>query len=204
MDLLSPILILLSVTLYALLHSLLATLRAKAQARKWFGSLADRAYRLIYNLIAGLTFLPILALLAALPDRKLYVIPFPWVVLTSGLQLFAILGLVVALLQTGVWSFFGLRQIVSSQSEEDDHLVLHGLYRWVRHPLYTTGLIIIWLLPVMTVNLLALNVGLSAYLVIGAYIEERRLVKQFGQIYKDYQERVPMLTPFPPRRRLVK
>jgi len=66
----------------------------------------------------------------------------------------------------------------------------------VRHPLYTAGLIFIWLLTEMTVNRLALNIGLSLYLVIGALYEERKLVLEFGQAYQEYRERTPMLIPW--------
>ena len=68
--------------------------------------------------------------------------------------------------------------------------------RWVRHPLYTVGLIFIWLLTEMTVNRLALNIGLSLYLVVGALYEERKLVLEFGQAYQEYREQTPMLIPW--------
>lgn len=80
-------------------------------------------------------------------------------------------------------------------------MVTGGLYRWVRHPLYTAGLVFIWLTPVMTVNLLVLNIGLTIYLVVGAIFEERKLVREFGAAYRDYQENVPMLIPGMIRRR---
>ena len=70
-----------------------------------------------------------------------------------------------------------------------------GLYRWVRHPLYTAGLMFIWLAPLMSVNLLALNLGFSLYIVVGAYIEERKLVAEFGPAYTAYQRETPMLVP---------
>ena len=74
-------------------------------------------------------------------------------------------------------------------------MVSGGLYRWVRHPLYSAGLVFIWLTSVMTVNLLVLNLGLTIYLVVGAIYEERKLVREFGDLYVDYQKRVPMLIP---------
>jgi len=200
MPILSPILIILAVLLYSLLHSLLASLSVKALARRWFGPAADRFYRLGYNLIAALSLLPVLALPALLPDRTLYIIPYPWILLTTAIQGLAVLGLIVGLLQTGPWSFFGLQQLSRPQDVISQKLFIHGLYRWVRHPLYTTGLLLIWLTPVMTVNLLTLIVGLSLYLVIGARVEERKLILEFGQTYREYQKRTPMLIPRPKHR----
>lgn len=74
-------------------------------------------------------------------------------------------------------------------------MVTNGVNRWVRHPLYTAGLVFIWLIPIMTSNLLALNLGLTVYLILGAIYEQRKLVREFGEQYIRYQERVPMLIP---------
>jgi protein-S-isoprenylcysteine O-methyltransferase Ste14 len=196
----SPVLISLAAALYALVHSLLATLGAKARARQWFGPAADRWYRLAYNLFAGLSFTPILALLLVLPDRELYTIPLPWTLFTSAGQLAGAVIIVLGIWQTGAWSFLGLRQVVAGpRPEGQPQLVVRGLYRWMRHPLYTGGLLLIWLLPVMTANILTLNVILTAYLIVGAKLEEGRLLHEFGAAYAQYQQQVPMLIPKLPR-----
>jgi protein-S-isoprenylcysteine O-methyltransferase Ste14 len=190
-----PWIILFAVLVYGVVHSLLATLAAKARARQWFGPGADRWYRLAYNTFGILTFLPILALTAALPSERLYVIPTPWSYITLAGQLLALLALVIGLLQTGIWSFLGFEQILNPSHNEPTQMATRGLYRWVRHPLYTAGLAFIWLTPIMTGNLLALNIGLTLYLVVGAIYEERKLVREFGETYIDYQQRTPMIVP---------
>lgn len=192
----APWVILLAVFIYGVVHSVLASLRAKAKARGWFGILAGRGYRLAYNLLAILTILPVLALPVLLPDRRLYAIPSPWVYLTLAGQIFAVILLVQGVRQTGVLSFLGIRQLLADAHEERQQLVVGGLYRWVRHPLYSAGLLFIWLVPIMTANLLALNLALSAYLIIGALFEERKLRREYGEAYARYQERTPMLVPF--------
>jgi protein-S-isoprenylcysteine O-methyltransferase Ste14 len=192
----SPGLVLLAVLAYGGVHSFLASLWAKGRARRWFGALADRTYRLLYNIFAVVSFLPVLVLVGSLPDRTLYSIPFPWILATSVGQLAAVAALLLGLLHTDVWSFLGFRQLVQPEiASETARLVLKGLYRWVRHPLYTAGLVFIWLTPVMTVNLLAMNLGLTFYIVVGALFEERKLLHEFGQAYADYQRRTPMLIP---------
>jgi protein-S-isoprenylcysteine O-methyltransferase Ste14 len=67
----------------------------------------------------------------------------------------------------------------------------------VRHPLYTAGLIFIWLIPIMSSNLLALNVGITLYLYIGSIFEERKLLAEWGDEYRTYQRKVPRLIPLP-------
>jgi protein-S-isoprenylcysteine O-methyltransferase Ste14 len=191
----SPWLVLLAVLLYGTLHSFLASLSAKARLRQWLGVQTDRWYRLAYNLLAVATLLPVLALVAFLPDQRLYAVPWPWAALFIFGQLVALALLAVGLVQTGAWSFLGLRQLVESPEGTPPVLVVQGLYRWVRHPLYSAGLLFIWLSPVMSMNLLALNIGLTLYILAGATLEERKLVQVFGQTYVEYRKHTPMLVP---------
>ena len=191
----APFIILLAVLIYGFVHSLLATLGTKARLRKWFGPGVDRWYRLIYNTIGILTFLPILVLVAAFPGEELYSISAPWSYLALAGQLLALVALAIGLLQTGVWSFLGFEQVLNPAQSSSSKMVTSGLYGWVRHPLYTAGLIFIWLTPIMTTSLLALNIGLTIYLVLGAYYEERKLVREFGEAYSSYQKQTPMLIP---------
>ena len=149
----------------------------------------------MYNFLAVVMFLPVPVLLSLLPDVHLYTIPLPWSFFTLLLQVFAVLLLVVGLLHTGIWSFLGFRQLIESKTDNSPELVVKGLYQYVRHPLYTAGLLFIWLLPVMTLNLLALVIGLSVYLVVGAIVEEKKLVNEFGDVYVEYQKQTPMLIP---------
>jgi len=74
-------------------------------------------------------------------------------------------------------------------------LVTTGLYGYVRHPLYSAGLVFIWFSPEMTVNRLVLWIVFSFYLLIGAWFEERKLLRDFGSTYAEYKARTPMLIP---------
>ena len=195
MKILAPFLVFVAVLLYGLIHSVLASHRAKATARRWFGSAAERWYRLVYNLFGAASLLPMLALPALLPDASLYAIPAPWLYLTTGIQILAVLALAVGVLQTGVWEFLGFRQLAGAEEADEHQLVVNGLYHWVRHPLYSAGIVFIWLIPVMTRNLLALNLGLTVYLIVGAMFEERKLVREYGAAYRDYKRSTPMFVP---------
>lgn len=197
----SFVLILLAVTVYSLLHSLLASLQAKQKMQEWLGPRASRAYRLVYNLVALITLLPVLALVVLLPDKRLYAIPWPWVLLSLLAQTLAALALVGGVLQTGAGSFLGIQQIAQTPEDPAPRLVVQGLYRWVRHPLYTAGLILIWLLPLMTANWLAFNLAMTAYVLIGIRFEERKLLGEFGIAYETYRHHTPMLIPWklPPK-----
>ncbi len=191
----TPVFIILAIVVYSAVHSFLASLWVKTWARQRLGSRVNRWYRLIYNLFAVISALPILGLLLTLPDQTIYQIPFPWVLLTSVGQLAGILIIIVGILQTDLWHFIGLRQIIDPKSSASTEMVTTGLYRWVRHPLYMGGLLLIWLTPVMTVNLLTIFIQLTVYLIVGAKLEEQRLIQEFGEAYREYQQRVPRLLP---------
>ena len=194
-----PWIILFSVLVYGFIHSLLATLAAKARARQWFGPGTDRWYRLAYNFLGILTFLPVLALTAGLPSQRLYEIPTPWSYVTLAGQLLALLALGIGLLQTGIWTFLGFEQMLNPSQDEPAQMVTRGLYRWVRHPLYFATVVILLLWSRMTVNWAAFIAVSAAYFYLGSIPEEEKLVEEFGDAYRRYQQVVPRLVPRPGR-----
>jgi protein-S-isoprenylcysteine O-methyltransferase Ste14 len=189
--------IILATVAYAAIHSLLASLEAKAWAQQRFGPVADRWYRLFYNLFAMISGLPILALLYIFPGQLLYQIPFPWILISILGQLVTMIIFVIGVLQTDLWYFLGLRQMVAGANDNQPIMITNGLYNWVRHPLYTCALLLIWLMPVMTINMLTIFILFTIYLVLGARLEEKRLILEFGDQYRAYQQNVPMLLALP-------
>ncbi|MGB8980815.1 MAG: isoprenylcysteine carboxylmethyltransferase family protein [Anaerolineales bacterium] len=181
------------IVLWGIVHSMLASLGFKDFLRRTLGNGFMKFYRLLYNLFAVLSVLPALYLMVSLPDRPLYAVPAPWSYLLRAGQAVSALLLLVAVLQTDVLSFVGLRQLV--EKEEKSALVKNGLYRIVRHPLYTFSLLILWLSPAMTVNSFIVYTALTIYIVIGAVFEERKLLREFGQEYQEYRSATPMLIP---------
>lgn len=157
------------------------------------GAGVSRGYRLIYNIFSLIGFAPILILMRILPDRGIYTVAAPWNYLLIAGQALALLLLLVTFLQTDSLSFVGLRQLL--EEETPPVLVTRGFYRWVRHPFYLFGLLFLWLTPVMSANMLIVYISLTVYLLVGAYFEERKLIKEFGVSYKEYRSRTPMIIP---------
>jgi len=189
----SVFVLLLSLAIWGIVHSVLASRFAKDMLRGLLGAGFARWYRLGYNMFAALSFAPILYLMATLPNGMVYQIPAPWNVLLFGGQLLSAFLLLISLLQTDVLSFAGLRQLF--EDEDKGALVTRGFYKLVRHPLYTFSLLFIWLTPVMTQNSLTVYIGATLYMLVGAYFEERKLEREFGQAYVDYKRVTPMLIP---------
>jgi protein-S-isoprenylcysteine O-methyltransferase Ste14 len=183
------------------LHSVLASHGFKHLLRNLFGALAFyKLYRLAYNLFACASFLPVILMLITFPDRPLYSIPTPWLYLTTIAQGLSIFALLSGVMQTGLWEFAGLAQLAPGYGDaKPARLVVSGLYAYVRHPLYSAGLVFIWLSPEMSLNRLVVWIILSLYIVAGAYFEERKLLSDFGAEYASYKNKTPMLIPHWPK-----
>jgi protein-S-isoprenylcysteine O-methyltransferase Ste14 len=75
-------------------------------------------------------------------------------------------------------------------------LTVHGAYRWVRHPLYTSSLLLIWAQPDLTYDRILFNLSWTGWIIVGSFLEERDLLAHFGESYARYQQEVPMLVPW--------
>jgi protein-S-isoprenylcysteine O-methyltransferase Ste14 len=187
----SIFILLLVLAIWGVVHSFLASRAAKEIFRLKAGSMDF--YRLAYNVFAGISFLPILYLMATLPNRMVYEVPSPWNLVMFGGQQLSLVFLAAAFLQTDALSFVGLRQLF--EEEKSGALVVHGLYKVVRHPLYTFSLLFLWLSPGVSQNSLTVYIGATLYILIGTYFEERKLLREFGEAYSNYKKSTPMLIP---------
>ena len=185
--------LILALILWGVLHSVLASTAVYDLLHRTFGAGAMKFYRLFYNIIAVVSILPALYLMLTLPDTPLYQVPAPFNVIMRVGQVVSIVLLFAAVSQTDILSFAGLRQLV--EEEKPGRLITSGLYRYVRHPLYTFTLSFFWLSPNMSLNSFILYAALTIYVFVGIIFEERKLVRAFGQEYEEYRAATPMLIP---------
>lgn len=85
---------------------------------------------------------------------------------------------------------------VSNRQPKPLPLTIQGPYNLVRHPLYFSSLLMIWSSPDISADRLLFNVLWTAWIIAGAMLEEKDLVADFGDAYRDYQKTVPMLIPW--------
>jgi protein-S-isoprenylcysteine O-methyltransferase Ste14 len=62
--------------------------------------------------------------------------------------------------------------------------------------MYTLTLVLLWSYPDLTLDRLLLNLLWTSWIWVGSVLEERDLVEDFGDAYRGYRRRVPMLLPW--------
>lgn len=183
--------LLLAWLIYFFLHSLLAATAVKQFFYQVFAT-TPRLYRIGYNLFT-LTGLIILCWFQFVITSAVL---FHTVLITNAISFFImIIGLfiMVASIRNYDWkSFIGITE------EKIYALVIKGMNKYVRHPLYTGTMLFvlgffIWQ-PYYKNLLLMLLMWL--YLAVGIIFEERKLVTIYGEIYKNYQKKVKKMIPF--------
>lgn len=96
-------------------------------------------------------------------------------------------------------SFFGIRQILNFNKNKEKNstaeIKQNGLLGIIRHPMYLALIIYLWCQTFRVVDII-INTILTIYVIIGTILEEKKLVLEFGDAYKHYQQQVPMLIPF--------
>lgn len=152
-----------------------------------------RYYRLAYNIVAIITLIPALYLHST--DISTIVVQWPRQLL--WLKVIAVAMATICFLWSTKYydmkSFLGLSK---PQQQEASMLVISPLHRFVRHPWYSCALVIIWCRDLSVLQLVSTTM-ITLYFVVGAKLEEKKLIEEFGDKYRKYMEQVPGLIPQP-------
>jgi methanethiol S-methyltransferase len=181
--------------LFAIQHSVMARAGFK---RWWTRIVPPSAERSTYVLAANICLIVLVAAWYPITHDIWRVTAQPW---RTVLTAIALVGWTMVLLSTFLidhFDLFGLRQVfarLQGRQPAEHHFTTPFFYRVVRHPIYLGFLLAFWVTPRMTLGHLLFAVGTTGYILLAVRFEERDLSHVFGEQYRDYRRRVPMLIP---------
>ena len=166
--------------------------------KKHLGS-GFRFYRLFFNLVSFLTLIPVAWFAYSVRTEPI----FQW---NGYLHLVQILLIAIAILLFFLGGrlydplvLLGIKQIKAGASNkaltDSGEINTSGILGITRHPWYLAAILIIWARQ-MDVSAFIVNVIFTFYLVVGTYLEEKKLIREFGEQYLEYQKSVSMLVPY--------
>lgn len=179
------------------IHSMLASLTIKGWVSRYLPDFMP-AYRLSFNVIAiGLLAFPIWLLVTG---QRVVIWQFDgWLSwLMNGIAVLTILAFLLSMKYYDGQEFLGLRQLRDQDKriEDQENLHISPFHRFVRHPWYFFALLLIWTRPMDSLMLIS-AIFMSLYFLLGSRLEEEKLKHYYGDVYKNYIQKVPGLIPLP-------
>ena len=167
--------------------------------RRWLAKFIRTEYHgALFTIASGV----VLLILVVFWQKSAYVLAAPQGIIRWMMRavfILAILGFYWGFRALGSFDGFGVSPILNNLRGKDPSsmpFIVRGPYRWVRHPLYFFCLLLIWSCPNLSLDRMLYNVLWSTWILVGSVLEERDLVADFRQSYRDYQRKVPMLIPW--------
>jgi methanethiol S-methyltransferase len=122
---------------------------------------------------------------------------------SKGLFSLGVFGIFILIIIVIYWLYFFINSIIVHRKaalsvKEIDKIVDTGMYRIVRHPIYSADITLAWgiFLFVPNLNVLLAVIWMNLVLFIWMRLEEKALIDKFGKKYLDYKKQVPMFIPF--------
>jgi methanethiol S-methyltransferase len=184
---------------YCAVHSVLISISVTRLFKRGLGT-RYCYYRLFFNAFSLITLI-LLLMYSRAPEFEgplLLAWRGNWRFVQYALRLVAFVLVVSGARHYSVSQFLGLQQIRSRQSSgaltQSGDIDTTGVLGITRHPWYLAVFILLWMSD-QNAGSIIINGILSAYLVIGTLLEERKLILEFGDKYREYQKRVSMFIP---------
>jgi methanethiol S-methyltransferase len=157
-------------------------------------------YRLFFNLVSLVLLIPLIKYTGQADTRTIITYTYPFSIVRYAL----IAGSLTVFFYAFFFnydsvSFFGVRQILNFRKtrnrDASTEIRKNGLLGILRHPMYSALIVYLWCQTFRVMDIVV-NAVLTVYIIIGAKLEEAKLVLEFGDAYIQYQQEVPMLIPF--------
>ncbi|MCX2681864.1 NnrU family protein [Galbibacter sp. EGI 63066] len=184
-------------SVFALQHSIMA----RQEFKRWWTKIIPPAIeRSTYVLLSTLALILIFWQWRPMPEVVWEVTNPFWVGVLWGLFALGWLTVLLSTFMINHFDLFGLKQVYENLKKippKPVQFTTRWFYNIVRHPIMLGFVIAFWTTPVMTQGHLLFAVVTTVYILVAVkLLEERDLRKQFGDIYKEYQKKTPMLIPF--------
>ena len=183
---------------WCFLHSFLITPAVTGFVKKRFEK-AYRYYRIFYNSIALVSLIPVLIYSFSIKGVPVFRWEGPFRIFQGLLIVLALLLFIGGARSYNLARFLGFRQARENSAcrilTGDCRLDTGGILGMVRHPWYAGGILIVWTKNLDMAAILT-NLIINGYFLIGTFLEEKKLISEFGEKYVDYQQHVSMLFPF--------
>jgi protein-S-isoprenylcysteine O-methyltransferase Ste14 len=181
-------------------HSVMVRRPVRARLAAVLPARYDRAF---YAITSGVA-LAIVAMLLQPPGPPLFVLGGLPRLAVATVGLLALGGFAWGIHVLHAFDLLGVRPIREHLRGESTQaaavpagaLVVRGPYRWVRHPLYSCVIVLLWANPDMSLDQLVVAAVWTTWIYVGALLEERDLVADFGEAYRQYRSQVPILIPW--------
>ncbi|MGD9973976.1 MAG: isoprenylcysteine carboxylmethyltransferase family protein [Desulfatirhabdiaceae bacterium] len=182
---------------WCVLHSLMISTSVTEYLQSRLGP-RFRFYRLFFNIISLLALIPVILYAVSVKTEPV----FRWDGYLRIMQM-------ILLTTAGLLFYFGslrydsglllgfkqIREKISNTGiAHDGDIDTSGILGIVRHPWYLGTMLLIWTRD-MDISAIVVNIILTLYVIAGTCLEEKKLVRQFGEKYRTYQKRVSMFIP---------
>ena len=182
---------------WCFLHSAMISVSVTEYLHKRLGP-AFRFYRVFFNVVSALTLIPVVLYASFLRTGPI----FRWDGYMRIIQVL-LLGAAALLFFSGASRYdagqlLGFKQIRERAANKEmtgaGELDTSGVLSIVRHPWYVATILLIWARQ-LDISAILVNAILTFYLIVGTYLEENKLILEFGEKYRSYQRRVSMFIP---------
>jgi protein-S-isoprenylcysteine O-methyltransferase Ste14 len=182
---------------YGALHSALIAPGTTRYLKRGLGG-GFRFYRLFFNLVAVASLVPLVSYARSLEGPASFRWQGPLLGVRYALQACGVLLFLAGARHYSLAQFLGVGQLRGTTRGglvSGGGIDSSGVLGLVRHPWYTGLLLLLWARD-LDASRLVTGAVLTAYVVVGTLLEERKLVAEFGETYARYQATVSMFLPF--------
>jgi protein-S-isoprenylcysteine O-methyltransferase Ste14 len=184
--------------LWCVLHSTLVATTVTDYMRKKLGDWF-RFYRISFNAVSLVTLIPLVYYSNSIQQAPFfrwegYLVIVKYLMIATSIFLF-----VAGARHYSMSQLLGIHQIMTGRANRAvsayGTLDTSGILGGIRHPWYTAGILLVWAND-LSLSTLLINIVISAYFVIGTFLEERKLLLEVGERYREYQRNVSMFFPY--------